>query len=152
GLSETLRLSGLKVRGAVLDLEVHGRGDRLVELRVDGRRWDAARAVPYPPPGPHTIALWMQPSAGEVGPGPFVLSAGDLPQAEPRPLDGPAVARSVTVPYNESSGNIEVALPSPGRWSVSARYANGAGPINTDSRCALRAARVDGRRAGVLVM
>lgn len=39
-----------------------------------------------------------------------------------------------------------------GTYLVEARYANGSGPINTDSRAAVRTLRVDGRPAGVLVM
>jgi hypothetical protein len=37
-------------------------------------------------------------------------------------------------------------------YAVDTRYANGNGPVNTDSKAAVRTLRVDGREAGVLVM
>ena len=39
-----------------------------------------------------------------------------------------------------------------GTYAVEARYANGSGPINTDSKAAIRSLLVDGQPAGVLVM
>ncbi|HEX2092591.1 MAG TPA: hypothetical protein VHG28_09330 [Longimicrobiaceae bacterium] len=39
-----------------------------------------------------------------------------------------------------------------GVYAIDARYANGSGPINTDSRAAVRTLLVDGRPAGVLAM
>jgi hypothetical protein len=39
-----------------------------------------------------------------------------------------------------------------GTYSIDARYANGNGPINTDSKAAIRTLLVDGRPLGVLVM
>jgi hypothetical protein len=52
--------------------------------------------------------------------------------------------------------NLRVELPlrlaCGGEYLVDARYANGSGPVNTDSKAAIRTLRVDGREAGVLVM
>lgn len=39
-----------------------------------------------------------------------------------------------------------------GTYAIDARYANGNGPINTDSKAAVRSLVVDGAQAGVLVM
>jgi hypothetical protein len=39
-----------------------------------------------------------------------------------------------------------------GWYALDGRYANGNGPVNTDSKAAIRTLRVDGAEAGVLVM
>jgi hypothetical protein len=44
-----------------------------------------------------------------------------------------------------------VEIPATGRYRLTARYANGSGPVNTDNKCALRTVRVDGHESGVLV-
>ena len=148
GLADPIRLERVVVRGALLDLEVHGHGGHLEELTVDGVRRDPAQVLPYPGAGRHRVVMRVRDLAESHPP---YLLAGPLPAAAPRPLAaarGPAVA----VPYNALSRTVEVDLPVAGRYAVRALYANGAGPINTDSSCALRALEVDGRRAGVLVM
>jgi hypothetical protein len=53
--------------------------------------------------------------------------------------------RNVTV-------EMPVSVPRADLYAIDVRYANGNGPINTDSRAALRTLRVDGREVGVLVM
>ena len=45
-----------------------------------------------------------------------------------------------------------VTVPVGGVYAIDARYANGSGPINTDSKAALRTLLVDGKDRGVLVM
>ena len=45
-----------------------------------------------------------------------------------------------------------VNVPEEGLYSVSVRYANGNGPVNTENRCAIRILKVDGKEAGTLVM
>ena len=45
-----------------------------------------------------------------------------------------------------------VNVPKEGLYSVSVRYANGNGPVNTENRCAIRTLMVDGKEAGTLVM
>lgn len=42
--------------------------------------------------------------------------------------------------------------PADGTYYISVRYANGNGPVNTENKCAVRTASVDGERAGVIVM
>jgi hypothetical protein len=46
---------------------------------------------------------------------------------------------------------IPVSVRRTGVYSIDARYANGNGPINTDSKAAVRTLRVDGKELGVLV-
>ena len=47
---------------------------------------------------------------------------------------------------------IPVAVARAGTYAIDARYANGNGPINTDSKAAVRTVLVDGKALGVLVM
>ena len=47
---------------------------------------------------------------------------------------------------------IPVRVTCAGFYEVDLRYANGSGPVNTDSKAAVRTLRVDGEPAGVLVM
>ncbi|MFW5952281.1 MAG: beta-glucosidase BglX, partial [Gemmatimonadota bacterium] len=55
-------------------------------------------------------------------------------------------------PDRNRSVRIPVTVERPGVFSVDVRYANGSGPINTGSAAGVRTLRVDGERAGVLVM
>ncbi len=45
-----------------------------------------------------------------------------------------------------------VNVPEEGLYSVSVRYANGNGPVNTENRCAIRTLTVDGHHGGTIVM
>lgn len=42
--------------------------------------------------------------------------------------------------------------PADGTYYISVRYANGNGPVNTENKCAIRTATVDGTKAGIVVM
>jgi hypothetical protein len=57
----------------------------------------------------------------------------------------------LTVQQN-TSVEIPIALARAGMYAVDVRYANGNGPINTDSKAAVRTVLVDGKELGVLVM
>lgn len=46
----------------------------------------------------------------------------------------------------------EIEIKEPGRYSVSLRYANGNGPVNTENKCAIRTLAVDGKAIGTVVM
>jgi hypothetical protein len=48
--------------------------------------------------------------------------------------------------------DVPVRVDRAGAYEVDVRYANGSGPVNTDSKAAVRTLLVDGREAGVLVM
>lgn len=43
-------------------------------------------------------------------------------------------------------------VPASGVYSLSLRYANGNGPVNTENKCAIRTVSVNGQRAGIVVM
>lgn len=48
--------------------------------------------------------------------------------------------------------NIPVNIDEDGEYSISFRYANGNGPVNTKNRCAVRTMSVDGEKIGIVVM
>jgi hypothetical protein len=48
--------------------------------------------------------------------------------------------------------DVPVRVDRAGAYEVDVRYANGNGPVNTDSKAAVRTLLVDGREAGVVVM
>ena len=48
--------------------------------------------------------------------------------------------------------NIPVNIDEAGEYSISFRYANGNGPVNTKNRCAVRTMSVDGKKIGIVVM
>lgn len=48
--------------------------------------------------------------------------------------------------------NIPVNIGEAGEYSISFRYANGNGPVNTKNRCAVRTISVDGEKIGIVVM
>ncbi len=43
-------------------------------------------------------------------------------------------------------------VPADGRYAIAFRYANGSGPVNTGSRCAIRTLFIDGQRIGPIVL
>ena len=47
---------------------------------------------------------------------------------------------------------IEVEVPESGDYTISIRYANGNGPVNTENKAAVRSLLVDGTKAGTIVM
>ena len=51
-----------------------------------------------------------------------------------------------------SSMTVSIDVPHAGTYSVDVEYANGSGPLNTDNKCALRTAVIDGRKIGTIVM
>lgn len=58
------------------------------------------------------------------------------------------------VELDRQSAPLEFSFDAPvdGTYYISVRYANGNGPVNTENKCAIRTATVDGQKAGVIVM
>lgn len=56
------------------------------------------------------------------------------------------------IDHNTAPLSFKVKAKEEGRYSISFRYANGNGPINTENKCAIRTVLVDGRVAGTIVM
>jgi hypothetical protein len=54
--------------------------------------------------------------------------------------------------HNTSTINVEVEIPQSGTYAISAVYANGNGPVNTENKCAIRTISVDNERLGIIVM
>jgi len=47
--------------------------------------------------------------------------------------------------------NIPIQVKKDGRYSISIRYVNGNGPVNTENKCALRSVYIDKKRTGIFV-
>ena len=48
--------------------------------------------------------------------------------------------------------SISAEVPADGRYAIAFRYANGSGPVNTGSRCAIRSLFIDGHLIGPVVL
>ena len=72
----------------------------------------------------------------------------NLPAA---PVEGWEGGGFAEVDHGSDAGT-EVEIPADGWYSVSVRYANGNGPVNTENRCAIRTLTIDGSPAGTIVM
>lgn len=68
-----------------------------------------------------------------------------------KPLQGYRGNGFVETDHLTKTLNIPVNVNNAGRYSISLRYANGNGPVNTQNKCAIRTLSVDGRRIGTLV-
>ncbi|MDE6276805.1 MAG: hypothetical protein K2M06_01705, partial [Muribaculaceae bacterium] len=58
------------------------------------------------------------------------------------------------IEVDRASEPVALAFDAPvdGAYYISVRYANGNGPVNTENKCAIRTASIDGQRLGVIVM
>jgi len=74
------------------------------------------------------------------------------------PVQGGELAAGSSEPFVtlEQTGKTGLALdatvPVAGRYSLSFRYANGSGPVNTENKCAIRTLFVDGKMIGPVVL
>ena len=68
------------------------------------------------------------------------------------PVKGYTGAGFVELDKSSPALNIPVNIDETGEYSISFRYANGNGPVNTKNRCAVRTLSVDGERIGIVVM
>lgn len=67
-------------------------------------------------------------------------------------ISGYRGAGFVEIDHKTESITIPVEVKEPGRYFIALRYANGNGPVNTESKCAIRTVSVDGNRLGIVVM
>ena len=58
----------------------------------------------------------------------------------------------VEIDKNSAPLNIPFVVPEDGWYSISVRYANGNGPVNTENKAAIRTLTLDDNKAGTLVM
>ena len=58
------------------------------------------------------------------------------------------------VELDRNSAPLEITFDAPadGKYYISLRYANGNGPVNTENKCTIRTASLDGNKVGVFVM
>ncbi len=87
-----------------------------------------------------------------------VADAGVITAAPPaagleRQYEGFSGAGYLTLARDRNTTvDVPVRVAAAGVYAVDVRYANGGGPVNSDSKAAVRTLLVDGREAGVLVM
>ncbi|MDB5100201.1 MAG: hypothetical protein JWM80_4622 [Cyanobacteria bacterium RYN_339] len=93
---------------------------------------------------PHTYGVTATGAGGLVSPHARVRSTGAIWSVQ---ADDPKRWNQVG-----TQTAFKLDLPLGGRFRAHVVYANGAGPVNTDSKCALRGLYVDGRRVGALVL
>lgn len=53
---------------------------------------------------------------------------------------------------DEDSSTVTIDIPVSGRYAIAVRYANGEGPVNTENKAAVRTLKVDGNKAGTIVL
>lgn len=58
----------------------------------------------------------------------------------------------VEVDRKSAPVEVEIEIPEASTYSISVRYANGNGPVNTENKAAVRSLTLDGNKAGTLVM
>lgn len=68
------------------------------------------------------------------------------------PITGWSGAGFVETDSDSAPVVLDVDMPEGGVYSVSLRYANGNGPVNTENKAAIRTLKVDGRKVGTVVM
>ena len=68
------------------------------------------------------------------------------------PVEGFSGKGFVEVDHNSAPVNIAVDIPADGIYTLSLRYANGNGPVNTENKAAIRTVTVDGNKVGTVVM
>ena len=74
-------------------------------------------------------------------------------QAKPKvPVRGYRGMGFVEADHTSGTLTAKVNVAEGGTYSISVRYANGNGPVNTDNKCAIRTLFIDGKRTGTMVM
>lgn len=68
------------------------------------------------------------------------------------PVKGYTGAGFIELDKSSPALNIPVNIDETGEYSISFRYTNGNGPVNTKNGCAVRTLSVDGKRIGIVVM
>jgi hypothetical protein len=128
-----------RAAGATTQVEVPvGRPGRVTEyqvLAVDASGAQSLLSEPVRVAPPTSVAIARP--AGELERG----------QVGPDPIEYARLTRD-----RDTRLDLTARVGCAGVFYVEARYANGSGPVNTDSKAAVRTLLVDGRPAGVLVM
>ena len=80
------------------------------------------------------------------------MSSSEVSYQPKEPINGYHGAGFVEVDHNTAPVAFEVNADVDGWYYMHLIYANGNGPVNTENKCAIRTIKVDGKRAGVVVM
>ncbi len=80
------------------------------------------------------------------------LTSPEVSYPPAKPVAGYAGNGWVEVDRAAAPVDIPVTVDDAGRYSLSLKYANGNGPVNTENKCAIRTVMVDGNVVGTVVM
>ncbi|MDE6026821.1 MAG: hypothetical protein K2G23_01960 [Muribaculaceae bacterium] len=80
------------------------------------------------------------------------LSSPELSYKPQEALSGASKGKFVEIDMNSAPLEAVVDIPEDGVYSISVRYANGNGPVNTENKAAIRTLTLDGSKAGTVVM
>ena len=80
------------------------------------------------------------------------LSSPELSYRPQEDLSGASKGKFVEIDMNSAPVEAVVEIPEDGVYSISVRYANGNGPVNTENKAAIRTLTLDGSKAGTVVM
>ncbi|MDE5868730.1 MAG: hypothetical protein K2H18_00730 [Muribaculaceae bacterium] len=80
------------------------------------------------------------------------MTSGELSYKPTEKMSGASGGKFVEIDQTSAPLIAEVEIPESGVYSISVRYANGNGPVNTENKAAIRTLTLDGNKAGTLVM
>lgn len=81
-----------------------------------------------------------------------VASSPEISYAPATPIAGFTGKGFVETDTKSAPQPIEIEVPVAGEYTVAVRYANGNGPVNTENKAAVRTLKVNGEKAGTLVL
>lgn len=81
-----------------------------------------------------------------------VMTSPELVEQPRTPVAGYTGEGFVETDHNSGPFGVTIPVGEDGLYSVSVRYANGNGPVNTKNMAAIRTLLVDGRKAGTIVL
>jgi hypothetical protein len=142
------------------------RGAVRYDVYRDGRVEASVRDTAYGFAIPHRVAEYQVMAIDAAGVGSFLSE----PLRNLTEVYGPFPAMPVGAPFEKehegfggagylrltreqnTTVRVPVQVSCAGTYEITARYANGSGPVNTDAKAAIRTLLLDGRPVGVLVM
>ncbi|MDE5791528.1 MAG: hypothetical protein K2H96_09920 [Muribaculaceae bacterium] len=80
------------------------------------------------------------------------LNSPELSYKPQEAMRGSSKGKFVEIDRASAPVEAVVEIPETGLYSISLRYANGNGPVNTENKAAIRSLTLDGAKAGTLVM
>lgn len=80
------------------------------------------------------------------------MSSPEVSYQPSAPIAGFTGNGFVEIDRNAKPTEVQVEIPETGVYTISVRYANGNGPVNTENKAAIRTLTLDGNKAATLVM